>query len=330
MPIFDVVFNYKARVVRGRDRLGKEDVFRAETSVDIRETTADEAPVAVRFSNAGDRKPTELRVYEDRLYRPFIPHRSFGWTDYDSLKYLRTSLASPHCIHDAFEIGEPHCGKIEPSSIESDSTIKRTTYDGRKWNIDKVAKLGVDLLLIDGRIWTASYEPVYQLKDGALKVVLMGARDPANHDTYRLDQEEMMRVETAAHVKDGDYPTVEFLSPATLRYQADEIALLRAADGFLSTIGWKKVPEYPREIFVELNAAKRVFYRALQEDVADGAAFSALLEAMTNAYGDMLEKHEADPAESREYVLAAKALERWRKSRETKFETDDGLAGLAP
>jgi hypothetical protein len=68
----------------------------------------------------------------------------------------------------------------------------------------------------------------------------------------------------------------------------------------------------------------------LQEDVADGAAFSALLEAMTNAYGDMLEKHEADPAESREYVLAAKALERWRKSRETKFETDDGLAGLAP
>lgn len=254
--ILHAVFAFTAEFVGHRQRTSRVGVFSARASVDIREASLAELPVAFRWRRSdsfdlpeGPEGRHEVRFDGERLWEPYETVRHGGIGEPSALvrrdaRWVdgRLDHRAMHGDHDPrgddpLDLGVTgHAGRGRAPFIDEDPgirTVRASNLDARYAEVQDAARR---LLIADGRLFREAREPSYRLSrrhDGESgwtfmpEIVVRSGRADAGA-LWRLDEAGQMAAE---HPMAPGYEEAlaEVLVPEAVRLPLPEWALARAA-----------------------------------------------------------------------------------------------------
>ncbi len=330
--IVDVAVRYKAKVKRHRGRDFRLETFSCVVPVEVRELSASEAPVAVRYDEPLDPharharhevRPVVLRDVCGRLGRVVQARDGDGRTvreTCDGAWLAQVSSQGDRTSPGPFrELAGWH--GHEPAPLIEDVRISAVESSDRMDVLARAHAVAAGLALVDGVLWQACEEPRLVVEGDPMDRNLLRGwvrhrvgsdrSDPSKE--FRLDQADLA---TRLNHKLVDYgfriemPRIEVVMPELLRLRTTEALLASAAEQLAEWMGrdLKTKPLSYMTAFAGLREALPSFRAAVEGDPDfDVEGLVTLLEAT-------LQEHRRVEGDGGATPQAASAARRWREA----------------
>ena len=285
--ILTIPIVYDAQVLRGKRRPPEHVRYWGETTVEIKEVDAANAPVAIRFDTQGwfhaepaeCRRTVELRWHGDALYEPIISiddeeaHAAHRTADWLKARAHDRTASNPIAINS-------RSGRKEAIESANDPDVREIVQSNEDHVVKAARQAAARYIVLDGILWEQCKEPALKLAvigdQTQATIVRAMAWGLASEDIFRLDESDLVKKaidETNRNyaVRSPPMPLIEIMLSESIRLNLPERRLFETARKF---------------------ARRTMGARLYEADLDYFTAFQKLRDCM-NAFGSALMATEA-------------------------------------
>lgn len=328
----NVPFKYDAEILKPRCRNLEPMAFGDWVEVNIAETTASDAPVAVRWIDA-DSLPyvdtpivKETRWFEDSHYRRVFDSDDRNEKNGFTRDTIIEACANGRHLSWALPFGQDYdlvrviSGSLKPIDETPTRKIENST---REKAISDIELRASELLLIDEELWIKCEEPIYAVKQGTGLIVSI----PTAYDLTQVAPDRRFRIDrmddAIDHFKLDDRfirERADVLVPDSVRFDDETPAILHSTREALSWYA-KSLHKMPTDFIVAWGHLRDAHNAADQE--ASPEHMDALIERF-QAYVETCPEPDSWYAEE-----MSKAINRWSLRPLQPDDHYDGAMGPA-